>query len=618
MTSIGKYAFRYCTNLKSIEIPNSVTDIGYGAFWNCSAITDIKVEWEKPVDLDLDDVFDSTTYQNAVLNLPQNAWINYVMDYYWSEFKNISCGDLGVTDYSDGTYFYRYLPSSGFTVLVSNSSYKNFSSISIPQRISAEGSFYSIFGIAPKAFYNCTNAKGNLVIPNGCEKIGRDAFYKCSQLSSVTIPVSLKEIGRGAFEGCTGLSQVDISDLTAWCDIDFYDNYSNPLDYAKHLYLNGDKIVNLRIPEGVKKLKPNVFYYGSISSVEISNSVEEIGSNAFAFSNISSVRIPSNLNILSGNAFNSCKNIKTITFNQSDNPLTLTDTDVFRGTSIETFNLERDLILAQGATAGMKTLKKVNFGGNVTLIGDGLFNGNSNLKEIVIPSTVTYIGASAFENCGLTSISIGSAIEEIGDKAFAGNTPSAIAITAVDSPDAFNTTFSNINGKLMVTPGSEDNYFNNPNCWYQFNYPTPLVVATDLKVNSSKDSNGNVKLTGTISPADVSLPYVIWKSADINSALIDPDGTVHFINGSSSGRLVATTLYADGPVVTVDVTNNGNITSVENGDAGVDGITTDFDDTYRVFSIQGINLMNTSDSEDLKKLHPGLYIINGKKVMIGK
>ena len=76
-------------------------------------------------------------------------------------------------------------------------------------------------------------------IGNSVTSIGGSAFSSCSGLTSVAIPNSVTSIGGGAFEYCSGLTRVDISSLEAWLGIKFNGNeYSNPLYYAQHLYLN--------------------------------------------------------------------------------------------------------------------------------------------------------------------------------------------------------------------------------------------------------------------------------------------------------------------------------------------------------------------------------------------
>ena len=103
-----------------------------------------------------------------------------------------------------------------------------------------------------------------------------------TNLTSVTIPNSVTSIGNYAFQFCSSLTSVYITDIAAWCAIDFDYHYSNPLYYAKNLYLNGNLVTDLVIPDGVTTIGDYAFSgCTSLTSVTIGNLVTSIGNSAF-------------------------------------------------------------------------------------------------------------------------------------------------------------------------------------------------------------------------------------------------------------------------------------------------------------------------------------------------
>ena len=209
--------------------------------------------------------------------------------------------------------YYNYIDKTAKTVEVTyrgsySYDYSNeyTGSVTIPSSVTYSGTTYSVTTIGDYAFYNCTGLTevtiGNSVtsigsaafygcsgltsitIPNSVNKIGEDAFEDCSGLTSVTIPNSVTSIGNYAFNGCYGLTEVNITDLSAWCKINFGSYDANPLYYAEKLKLNGTEIKDLVIPNDITEIKDYAFSYCTgLTSVTIPNSVTSIGEEAFEY-----------------------------------------------------------------------------------------------------------------------------------------------------------------------------------------------------------------------------------------------------------------------------------------------------------------------------------------------
>jgi hypothetical protein len=112
---------------------------------------------------------------------------------------------------------------------------------------------------------------------------------------------------------CKNISSVYISDLAKWCSMNF-ERYSNPLQYAKHLYVNGSEIKDLTIPVGVTAIGNSAFaYFRGITSLYIPNTVTTIGERAFLYcEGITTVTIPNSVTSIGQYSLAGCSNMTDI------------------------------------------------------------------------------------------------------------------------------------------------------------------------------------------------------------------------------------------------------------------------------------------------------------------
>lgn len=286
----------------------------------------------------------------------------------------------------------------------------------IAQNLEIDGIFYRINGdhavVTPGIYpYN-----GDVTIPttishNGMvypvTAIDAVAFRDCSALTSISMPASITEVGEYAFAGCTALDSVDISDLGAWCGIEFASESANPCYHAHHLYLQRNEITDLVIPDSVLSIGSFAFSgCSSINSVFIPSTVKEIGISPF--SNCTSL---STINVAGDNPNYDSRD--------SCNAIIWTASGVLIAGCRNTVIPSTVTAIGNWAFNGCTELTHIFIPGSVTRIGYESFYRCSSLIGVNIPNTVTNIGYQAFYGCSsLRSIHIPGSVKGIGSSAF--------------------------------------------------------------------------------------------------------------------------------------------------------------------------------------------------------
>ena len=229
VTAIGEDAFRGCSALKKVTIPQSVTSIGDSAFAGCHNL-------------------DSVTIKDAATSIGSRAFTECPLTTTLSLGKNITT----IGDHA----FYYCLNLKSVTIPQSVTSIGDYAfgeCVSLKTLSFGENSFgenieTNIKTIGNYAFNHCNDLE-SVTIPQSVTSIGREAFRFCNNMKSLAINGAIESMGTGAFAGCISLEKISLGENI------------KTIGYSAFASCTSINLTNVTIPENVTTIRPGTFDY---------------------------------------------------------------------------------------------------------------------------------------------------------------------------------------------------------------------------------------------------------------------------------------------------------------------------------------------------------------------
>ena len=412
--TIPLQAFDNCENLESITIPASVTEIGGGAFYNCTSLTSITYSgteemWNEILIEEGNEVLDNVniTYKNEVEEIPLEV-VTVTANNAYSTIASLSgrvkvvvegsCSSSDITEIgealrnnSSARIILDLSGTTGLTEILEWAAFEQCYSlleISLPD---------SVTEIGRGAFCDCSNLQ-KVCNLGSITSINDSSFSFCRRLKSITIPSSVTNIDGSAFVYCINLTDINIEGNNFIAeDGAIYTNDKTTL--IAYPTASGDVIID----NSVTTIGAMAFYHSDITSITIPNSVTEIGEDAFTASSLKTVKSLGSITSIPAWCFINCENLESITI-----PASVTSID-------------------GGAFGGCLNLTDINIEGNNFIYEDGVIYTSDKTTLVAFPNatgsitiedTVTNINDHAFYSTNISSITIPSTVDSMGEGIF--------------------------------------------------------------------------------------------------------------------------------------------------------------------------------------------------------
>ena len=447
ITSIGQGAFSGAKSLESIKLPASLAEINLGAFNN----TKLKsIYLGKNVRVIMPGVFNNCKYLEEIIvdennlyyssidgvlfNKEKTKLVTYPKDKKNEEYVVPETVTVNVEgSIISNNYIKKLVFPDGMTVIPDGfaSGCENLEEVVLGSNVTAIGT---------RSFYNCKNLKNinlpetlekigagafektaltDIVLPEALTEIGGQAFFECRQLKNVTMGNHIKTIGSNAFTFCSALEKLYVPD-----SVESINDYAfQGCGMLKEVYIgsgkmgmylfNGDTgLEKATLGDKVENVSVGMFNdCKALKEAYIGNGAENIAKQAFEDCySLEKLTIGKNVQGIDGD-LQGFTGLKEIILSPENEHLTLSDGVLF------TKDMTK-LILYPGKKDG----ESYTVPEGVKVLGNQAFSGADKLKEINLPTTIEKIDTQAFWHCrSLKDIIIPKSVKELGNITFNGS-----------------------------------------------------------------------------------------------------------------------------------------------------------------------------------------------------